>query len=63
MKMYALYRGEELLASGTMYQIAKAVGVKFETIKYYSSPAYRRRTESRKNGKFYKQRCLVVLDD
>lgn len=63
MKVYALYKGEELLATGTMYQIAHKMKVKLDTIQYYNTPAYKNRVARRKNGRFEKQRCLVLLED
>ena len=41
--IYALYRGEELLGVGTATELAKAHGVKPETIYFYSMPSYKRR--------------------
>ena len=55
-KIYALYKGEELLADGTIIQIAYKMGVKPRTIRYYKTPSYLRKF---KNGK--KRRELVEL--
>ena len=52
MKHYALYKGEKLLAIGTILQIAIKMGVKLETIKFYKTPTYKKR---RKNGKNYRE--------
>lgn len=49
MKIYALYKGEELLASGTIIQIAYTMGVKYQTIKFYTTPAYKKRCKNGKN--------------
>lgn len=46
-KFYALYKGDELICSGTIEKIAEYQGVKVDTIKFYSYPVYRKRT---KNG-------------
>lgn len=35
MGIYALYKGEQMLSTGTIYEIAKDVGVEVRTIKYY----------------------------
>lgn len=35
MKEYALYKGDDLLAMGTVEEIAKQTGTKVGTIKYY----------------------------
>ncbi|MCQ2978246.1 MAG: hypothetical protein MJ245_00415 [Clostridia bacterium] len=43
-KMYALYHGDEFVDLGTKEYLAKLLNVKVETIKFYMSPTYRRRT-------------------
>lgn len=63
MRIYALYKGEELLSTGTMYQIAEEMNVKLRTIRYYQTVGYKKRLSKRKNGKFEKQRNLVMLED
>lgn len=55
---WALYKGEELLAMGTMREIADAVNVSEETIYFYSSPAYEKRVAKRRNA-----RVLVNLEE
>lgn len=45
---YAVYKGEELLAIGTSYQLAEKLNVKRETVKWWASPTNRRRVESGK---------------
>lgn len=63
MKIYALYRGDECLSIGTIREIAKNLNIKENTVRYYSAPAYRRKVEKRKNGKYKNQRILVELED
>lgn len=58
---YALYKGDELLIIGTIKEIAKHEGVKVDTIKFYKTPVYKKRVESRKRSKAPK--ILVSLDD
>lgn len=58
--MYALYKGEELLSIGTIYQIAQELKVQVRTIKYYGTNAYKRKLEKRKNDK--NSRILIKLD-
>ena len=53
-KIYALYKGEELLATGTKEEIAKKMNISKKTIQYYSTPAYRKRIM---NGK----KCRVLV--
>lgn len=48
-KEYALYKGEELLATGTKREIAKQLGVSPSTVGYYGTPVYARRTSE--NGR------------
>ena len=43
MSDYAMYKGETLLHIGTIEEIAKAHGVLQQTIRFYATPAYRRR--------------------
>lgn len=52
MKIYALYKGEELIASGTLLQIAYQTGVKLRTIQFYKTPTYLKR---RSKGKNYRE--------
>lgn len=58
---YAIYKGENLLAIGTERQLARDLGVKIETIKFYRSPAYARRLAKRKK-RGENCRVIVVLD-
>lgn len=49
MKIYALYKGDKLLADGTLLQIAHKMGVKLKTIKFYKTPTYLKRRSKSKN--------------
>lgn len=60
-KIYALYKGEEMLDMGTAQEIADRRGVKPESILYYMSPAYKRKGEKSKNPR--ERLCTVSLDD
>ena len=44
---YALYKDDELLAIGTMKEIAEQMGVKYRTIMYYKTPSQKRRNKGR----------------
>uniref|UniRef100_UPI0035A03AB6 hypothetical protein n=1 Tax=Jeotgalibaca porci TaxID=1868793 RepID=UPI0035A03AB6 len=57
MKIYALYKGEELMSIGTIKEIAKSFGVKPRTVMFYQSPAYTKRTSESKG------RRLVLLEE
>lgn len=48
-KEYALYKGEELLVTGTKREIAERLGVSASTVGYYGTPVYARRTSE--NGR------------
>lgn len=45
MKIYELYKGYELLAIGTVNEIAHEIGVKPATVRFYKSPVYQRRAK------------------
>lgn len=49
MKQYALYKGEQLLATGNISQIANKMGVKYRTIAFYKTPTYLKRRQKGKN--------------
>lgn len=57
MKEYALYKGEECLAIGSIKEIAKQVNVKYRTIYFYTTPAYKKRCKNSKN-----RLTMVCLD-
>ena len=42
-KTFAVYKGEELLTSGTAKQCAEKLNVKVETIWYYKSATYQKK--------------------
>ena len=43
-KIYAMYKGDNLLGIGTTEELAELRGVKEDTIIYYHSPSKRKRT-------------------
>lgn len=45
--LYALYKGDEFLDIGTKYELAEKYNTKPETVSFYASPSYKKRT---KNG-------------
>lgn len=59
MKEYALYKGEQMVAIGTINEIAAERGVKPATIKFYKYGAYQRRTKSEVNNRLQ----LIKLED
>lgn len=56
-KEFALYKGDKLLFIGTKKQLAKEKKVKVETISFFGSPTYRKRTSEEKGIR------LVRLED
>lgn len=49
MKEYALYKGEQMVAVGTIKEIAVERGVKPSTIRFYMYDAYQRRAKRESN--------------
>lgn len=45
MNIYALYHGDKFIDLGTKEYLAKLLNVKVETILFYSSPTYLKRTD------------------
>lgn len=60
MKEYTLYKGDDLLAFGTIKEIAKAMRIKEKSVKFYGSKCYKRRLKSRKNSRNAK--ILIKID-
>ncbi|NBI05791.1 hypothetical protein [Senegalia massiliensis] len=60
-KEYALYKGENLLAIGTIEEIANEMGVQKNTMAYYKTQAYQNRLK-RRNAFNGNVRVLVKLD-
>ena len=52
-KEYALYKGEELLAIGTKKELAEKFNVKEDTISFYLTPTYLKRSKG--------NNCRVVV--
>ena len=55
-KVYALYQGDKFITVGTVKEIANELGIKEETVRFYSSPAAKRRNTG--NG-----RILVKIEE
>ena len=45
-EIYAMYKGEELLADGTVYEIAEKLFLAVESVKHYGTQAARKRNKS-----------------
>lgn len=59
MKEYALYKGEQMVAVGTINEIAAERGVKPATIRFYMSGVYQRRSKGEVNNRLQ----LIKLED
>lgn len=59
MKEYALYKGENILAIGTIKELAKKFNVKEKTMRFYGTPANLRKNSK---SKIENYRVLVKLD-
>lgn len=55
--IYALYKGDKLLAVGTKKELANQLGVKIGTISFYHAPAYQSRDKNVKN-----RRILIKIE-
>lgn len=58
MKEYAIYKGDDFLFTGTLSECSKFLGVKQETIYFYTMPVYKRRCRNSKN-----RIEIIVLED
>jgi hypothetical protein len=56
---YAVYKGDDLLAIGTAKECAEELGVRAETIRFYSTPCHKRRIAKGKGGR----RFAIRLED
>lgn len=59
LKEYALYKGDKLIAMGTVHEIAKETGLKENTIYFYGMPVYKRRMKKYNSN----CKCLVLLEE
>lgn len=50
-EVYVLYRGDDVVGVGTKDELVRLIGVSPSTIYWYSSSAYRRRCEGKRNMK------------
>ena len=49
MKVYAMYKGDECLAIGTLIQLSRDLNIKYQTLKFYLTPTYKKRSSKGKN--------------
>lgn len=62
-KEYAVYKGEQFLCIGTAEECAEELGVKPETIKFYTFPTYQRRLAKRKRTSSVGYITVTELED
>lgn len=52
-RIWALYYKEQLIADGTLAEIAESTGRKYETLYWMTMPVARRRSEQHKDAKWF----------
>lgn len=57
-RIYALYKGDDLLADGTITEISEKTGKTINHLKFLTRPAYRKRIKP--NGKSMQ---MILLED
>lgn len=48
-KVYAMYKGERCLATGTLIQLSKSLNISIKTLRFYLTPTYQERFKKSKN--------------
>ena len=56
--VYAMYKGEECLAIGTLIQLSKKLNIKYRTLIFYKTPTYKKRVKKSRN-----RRELILIDN
>ena len=65
-RVYALYKGENLITIGTAEEIAKERGIKKDTVYFLASPANKKRAETIRGKRAYNgtgTQVCVALDE
>lgn len=60
MKIYAIYKGEKFLCEGTSRQCAEYLGVKPETIRFWSTAVNKRRAAGKTRYGKDRQRIIAI---
>jgi hypothetical protein len=47
--VYAMYKGEECLGIGTLWELEKTLKISRKTLYFYSTPTYKKRVKKSKN--------------
>lgn len=58
-RQYALYKGDEFITEGTPREIARKTSKTFDSLMFYTTPAYRLRVEKAKRGRLE----MVEIED
>jgi hypothetical protein len=59
-EIYALYKGDTFICTGTIYEVSKSSGLSIPTLKYYGSESYKLKLEG-KNSRNAK--ILIRVED
>ena len=59
--IYAVYKGDEYLMDGTIPEIARARGIKEKSVKFFLTPAYRRRKKIQDQNRKNKSPGYITL--
>lgn len=49
--IYAAYKGEEIVAMGSLQEVAQELRIKESSVIWYTKPSAKKRTEKYKNGR------------
>lgn len=48
-KVYAMYKKDKCLATGTLVQLSKSLNISIQTLRFYLTPTYQKRFKESKN--------------
>ena len=52
-KTYVLYKGDDQIAEGTVYEMSEKLGILPKSIQFYGTPSYKKKNPNRKYEKTY----------
>lgn len=59
-KVYAMYKGEQLLSIGTPTEICKEMGIKLQTFRFYRTKHYKNIVD---NSRLKNRRVVIRIED
>ena len=59
--IYAVYKGDQYIMDGTIPEIARARGIKEESVKFFLTPVYKRRNDARDRKRKNKSPGYITL--